>query len=285
MAKRISPAIMDESMRYKKAPQGWSYGDSNPFTSDGSYLGWSSFCILDTNDDQIMTGQVGSGSFSARFGRQVKYLEARLIDFLRYENEQGRTVILSFPEDMDVDHYIKQAESLISNPNVVRPDDPKTIVHSTTLEAWNEICADGQLKSAAELSQSDVQSGHVLASSSELEQYLKNEPPEYSNYIMFGEVASTGPEMIIASYQAGRFVLDNNAVYEPGVRLYFDNHRMIQDSLVVRDGLHTTKVHKHLPLSPYLLAAIGVKDVDPYYEVKTWTLQSFVERANQLFFS
>ena len=153
------------------------------------------------------------------------------------------------------------------------------------MEAWEKIRTDGQLKSAAELSQSGVQPGRILESSSEVGQYLRNEPPEYSDYIMFGEVASTTPEKIIASYQAGRFVLDDNAVYEPGVRLYFDNHRMIKDSLVVRDGLHTAKVYKCLSLSPYLLAAIDVNDVDPYREIRTWTLQSFMERADNLFFS
>ena len=99
-------------MKYKKAPPGWSYCDPNPFTSDGSYLDWSSFCFLDTDNDQFMTGKVDAGSFSARFGRQVKNLEVRLIDFIRYENGQGRTVILSCPEDMDIDLYIDWARSI-----------------------------------------------------------------------------------------------------------------------------------------------------------------------------
>jgi len=200
-------------MRYKKAPRGWSYIDPNPFTPDGSYeLGWSSFCILDTDDDQFMTGRVGAGSFSARFGRQVEHLEARLIDFIRYENGQGRIVILSFPDDMDIDQYIQRAQSMTPEPHVVRSNDPKVIVHSTTLEAWKKICMDGQLKSAVELSQSGVQPGRILESSSEIGQYLRDEPCEYSDYIMFGEVASTTPEKIVASHQAGRFVLDDHNV-------------------------------------------------------------------------
>jgi hypothetical protein len=272
-------------MRYKKAPRGWSYTDANPFTPDGSYLDWSSFCILDTDDDQLITGRVGAGSFSARFGRRVKHLESRLIDFIQYENKQGRTVILSFPEDIEIDPYIERARAIVSNPDVVRLEDPKVIIHSTTLEAWNKIHTDGQLKSAAELSQSGVQPGRMLEPTSEVRQYLRDEPSEYSDYIMFGEIGSTTPEKIIASYQAGRFVLDDHAVYEPGVRLYFDNHRMIKDSLVVRDGLHTAKVHKRLPLSPYLLAAIDVNDLDACREVKTWTLQSLMERADNLFFT
>jgi hypothetical protein len=271
---------------YRKAPLGWSYIDPNPFTPDGSYeLGWSSFCILDRDDDQFMTGRVDTGPFSARFGRRVKHLEVRLIDFLRYENGQGRTVILSFPEDMDIDQYIEEAQSKVLGLNVVRPDDPKIVVHSTTLEAWKTIRTDGQLKSAAELSRSSFPSVRIKESSSEVGQYVKDEPPEYSDYIMFGTIASTTPEKVVASYLAGRFVLDDNAIYEPGVRLYFDNQRMIRDGLIVRDGLHTTKVHKRLPLSLYLLAAIGVNDLDPFREVKIWTLQSFMERADNLFFS
>ena len=120
---------------------------------------------------------------------------------------------------------------------------------------------------------------------SEVGQYLQNEPPEYGDYIMFGEVGSTTPERIMASYQAGRFMLDDDAVYEPGVRLYFDNHRIIRDHRGTRDGLHTVKVHKQLPLSPYLLLAIRVMDVDPQREIKAWTPRTFVERSDKAFWS
>ena len=269
-------------MRYQKAPPGWSYTDANPFTPDGSYgLEWSSFCILDKGDDQFVTGKSGDGPFSARFGRRVEHLETRLIDFLRYENAQGRIVILSFPGDIDIDCYVTQALSRMPNPDAVRPDDPAIIIHSTTLDAWEKISTDGQLKAASELSQQ----ARIVDCLSEVAHYLENEPPEYRDYIMFGTIASTTPEKIVASYQAGRFILDDDAVYEPGVRLYFDNRRMIGDGQAVRDGLHTVKVYKRLSLSPYLLAVIGVSDLDPQREVKMWTPRLFVERADQAFWS
>lgn len=267
-------------MKYQKAPASWSYTEANPFTPDGSYdLGWSSFCILDIDDDQIMTGKSGDGPFSARFGRRVENLEIRLIDFLRYEYSQRRTVILSFPDDIDPDCYVSQALSRMPSPDVVRPGDPEIIIHSTTLDAWRKISADGQLKAASELSQQT----RIVDSSSELGRYLENEPPEYKDYIMFGTMASTTPEHVVASNQAGRFILDDGAVYEPGVRLYFDNHRLIKANLAVRDGLHAVKVYKQLPLSPYLLAAIGVDDVDPQREIRTWTPLLFMERADRFF--
>ena len=103
--------------------------------------------------------------------------------------------------------------------------------------------------------------------------------------MVWSGVASITPETIVASYQAGRFVLDDDAIYEPGVRLYFDNHRIIRDNQIVRDGLHTAKVHKRLPLSPYLLAAIGVHDLDPRRKVKMWTPRLFVERSDEAFWS
>ena len=146
---------------------------------------------------------------------------------------------------------------------------------------WIKISTEGQLKAASELSQQS----RNIDPSSEVGRYLENEPPEYSDYIMFGAIASTTPEKIVASYQAGRFLLDDDAVYEPGVRLYFDNYRMIADHQIVRDGLHTAKVHKRLPLSPYLLAVIGANEVDPRREMNLWTPRLFVERANKAFWS
>ena len=187
-----------------------------------------------------------------RADRHVPHLQNRLIDFLHYENAHGRTVILLFPKGVDVDAAVAQALARTPHADVVRPDDPAFIVHSTTLAAWEMIGRDGQLRAASHL----AQQLRSLEPASDLERYLQGEPPEYSDYIMFGEIGSTTPERIVASYQAGRFMFDDDAVYEPGVRLYFDNHRIIRDNRITRDGLHTTKVRGQLPLTRYLLAAI-----------------------------
>ncbi len=267
-------------MIYRQAPPGWSYTDANPFTPDGSYgLEWSCFCILDRDDGQFFTGRSGDGPFSARFGRRVAHLENRLIDFLCYENAHNRTVILLFPEGVDVERFVARALSQTPHASVVRADDPEVIVHSTTLAAWESICTDGQLEAASRL----PRPGRRLDPLSEVARYLRNEPPEYGDYIMFGELGSTAPERIVASYQAGRFITDDDAVYEPGVRLYFDNHRMIRDQRIARDGLHTAKVHGQLPLSPYLLAAVRVTDLDPEKEARAWTPRMFVAQADRVF--
>jgi hypothetical protein len=263
---------------YHPAPPTWTYTDPNPFTPDGSYgSAWSAFCILDTQDDQFATGQSGQGPFSARFGRKVPHLERRLADFLRYEYVYDRQVILDFPPDIDIDARVVQAFASTPPPSTVRPEDPPILVHSTNLAAWQGIQADGALKAASQLAQAGSPNAQ---GNGPLEVYLRNEPPEYRDHIMFGEIGSCGPEMVVASYQAGRFVMDEQATYRPGVRLYFDCHRIIRDGVGVRDGLHTLKVYQYLPLQPYLIAAICAQDIHPEGEPAPWTLRTFVDQAD-----
>ena len=50
-----------------------------------------------------------------------------------------------------------------------------------------------------------------------------------------------------------------------------------------RPGLRPLKVRDRLPLDPYLVAAIGVEDLDPDHQVDVWTPRLFHERASALF--
>jgi hypothetical protein len=269
--------------KFLKAPSSWGYSEPNPFTSNGEYgPEWSAFCILDEDHNQIFTGKSGKGPFSARFGRQVPDLRVRLGDFLKYENTHGRRVIVSFPADMDVDEYVTQTLASMPDSNTVRPEDPAILVHATTQAAWESIEADGALKAASQLAKKPDRSGGK-AQMGQVEAYLFDEPPEYKDYIMFGWMDSCVPEMVLASNCAGKFILDEKAAFNPGVRLYLDNYRIIRDGLATRDGLHVNKVHLRLPLQPYLLFAVGVDGLDPHRQVKQWTIRNFVERANAAF--
>ena len=63
---------------------------------------------------------------------------------------------------------------------------------------------------------------------------------------MLGGVNAMASELIVASYKVRRFIFDQDAAYEPGVRIYVNNHRIIDDGLDVRDGIHFMKVHESL---------------------------------------
>jgi hypothetical protein len=265
---------------YVMAPPGWTHEDPNPFSEDGSYgPQWSAFCVLDTAGPGFTTGKSGAGPFSARFGQNVPNLVNRLGDFIFYENLQGRTPIISFPPGFDGQAWIARALAAAAHPSRVRPSDPAVIVHATTPAAWKSIQADGELKAASQLDDRII-SGRSTGQG-RLAEYLLHEPPEYRDYIMFGELDSYFPELVVACSQAGKFILDENAPYPAGVRIFLDHHRIIRAGLGVRDGLHLIKVHLRLPIHPYILYAVSTADIHP--PGAPWTVKTFVDQANTAF--
>jgi hypothetical protein len=270
-----------EFPEYVIAPVGWTWCDGT-FAADGSYEGeWSCFCLLDQDDDTFFTGRSERGLWGARLGRKVTGLKERLVDFLQYENAHGRKVILSFPPDIDVDHFVKQAFDQVNEMDAIRPNDPQIIIHSTTLKAWDKIQSDGELRAASLLPQPHHSQG--LSEMNEIEKFMSNEPSEYDEYIMFGPMNSPWPELVVASHAAGCFLSNEQVIYQPGVRLYLDHHHIIYDGLATRDGLHLSKAHWRLPLKPYLLASVGVEDLDPLSKTPFWTPRLFVDQSNRYY--
>ena len=154
----------------------------------------------------------------------------------------------------------------------VRSEDPEWVVHSTTINAWGSIQADGCVRSLAALQRQGKRiSGLGL---DEL-----GEPPGYADYVVLGRVDEVNAEHVVSSRQKGRIVTDADLPYQPGVRLYFDNHMIIGAGLAVRDGLHLTKVYHELPLSPYMAASVSVTELPD----QTWTPRTFWKAANDLF--
>lgn len=109
------------------------------------------------------------------------------------------------------------------------------------------------------------------------------EPADYAEYMMFGSPDGIGPEIVVNCLLQGKFVYDENAPYTPGVRLYFDGHAIIRDGLAVRDGVHCLKVHNHLPLRPYLLAAVTAEALAAAGQSGPWTPRTFLKAANAWF--
>ena len=264
-------------MKYLIAPRGWSHEDPNPFTPDGRYgAEWSCFCISGTYERLNFCGSGKNLLFTFCLGREAEHLRARFADFLRYENEHGRNVILSFPEGMETESFVQEALSETSDENAVRQDDPKWVVHSTNLEAWKGIQRDGALKSLSVLMKEDK---NVLSVGFN----QLGEPSEYAEYIVLGRIDNINAEHVVASQKKGCVFTEADTPYEPGIRLYFDNHKIIESGLAVRDGLYTTKVHFRLPLNPFLVTTVSQRDVDPKGKVREWTPKKFWKAANREF--
>lgn len=259
---------------YELPPAGWTIDSPNPFSADGAYgPQWSALELMDANDAQFFHGTRDNGLFTFRAGRRCVRLEERLADFLRYEHYWGRRVIATGPADVDIDALLRRVLDEIPSGPVVRALDPRWMSHSTTLPRWQAIRACGELRSLARLRREGLDiRGVGLAD--------LREPDDYAEHVMLGIHDAINGEFVVASHGTGTIRTEENTPYEPGVRLYFDCHRIIRDGLAVRDGLHQIKIHDHLRLDPYLVATIGVADVDPTRLVPTWTPASFLAAAS-----
>jgi hypothetical protein len=250
----------------------WYPTDTNPFTYDGTYgSDWSAF-IYDLEIGYFTNVYPNAKLHVLRFSPDIDKEHFRLFDFLTYELSYKRNVILKVCGGISAENLLKQYNTT-SHEIIYRSTDEEYMVHSTTLMTWESIKKDNSLLSPNMLK---------TAGREVMEIGLKPmlEPVDYSDYIMLDVLNGCG-EIVVNSRQLGYVCTDPDAVYTPGVRLYFDVRKMIRDKTVVRDGLHLLKVRDRLPLAGYLIAVISAED---FPEKIKWTPTLFTEKANQLFY-
>ncbi|WP_203457086.1 hypothetical protein [Paenibacillus tepidiphilus] len=255
------------------ADRDWTPVAANPFSPDGTYgPNWSAFVY---GEEQPYYSNVWPGSrvYVLSVNPQIDIHGTRLRDFADYENAHGRTVIVRAPAAQQ-EQAMAQFHPSLSGGSLcgIREHDPRYLVHSTTLESWTAIKRTGALLSPAELRRRQC-AVHEIGLKALLE------PADYSDYIMLDVLEGCG-EIVVNSRQLGFVCTDPSRPYTPGVRLYFDSHRLISDGLAVRDGLHVLKVKDCLPLRPYMLMCIGRKML-PQREV--WTPTTYTDAANSYF--
>ena len=269
------------TIKYRIAPTGWTQEDPNPFTADGSYgPQWSCFRIRDDADAWAVNRRWATGLYAFVVGRDWRHSEsllaADLADFLRYESMHERQVIVSVPVEIDAQALVQRAMAETPAWSVVRPYDPKWLIHSTMTRNWAAIQACGELRSLARLRREGCPVGGI--GFAEL-----GEPEDYTEHVMLGNAGAMAPEFVVASQHAGKIITEEDTPYQPGARLFFDGHRLVRDGLIVRDGLHTAKVYDHLPLDPYLIAVVTPAKLDPDGKIEAWTPRTFCLAALEYF--
>lgn len=254
------------------ADKTWSPLNANPFSTDGEYgEDWSAF-IYDTAIDYYSNVLKNAKVYTLRVSPAIDTAYVRLRDFVKYELSYNRNVIIYMEESK---RY--QVREIIDNETLegtttVRETDSRWLVHSTTEELWEKIKETGALLSPSELKKRQI-AVHEIG----LKELL--EPKDYSEYIMLDILNGCG-EIVVNSRQLGHICLDSNIPYKPGVRLYFDAHRIIKDGLAARDGLHVLKVKNELPLNKYLENVVTDKLL-PNNNI--WTPTLYTECANKYF--
>ncbi len=223
-----------------------SENSRDPVTRQGYDNSWIILMLTDSYDYEQMCGSSDGGAYTIKLSRsQYKNWKMAVGDFIDFSKANGKNAILVMS-----DEDLKAAESHYKghryNEPFLRDDEPSVLIHSTPMNNWDKIKCDGMLKSWNKL-----KSEKVIAEERPIGTWL-GDPMDFSDYIMFG--SGTTGEIVVNSKQQGRIVMDTNAEYLTGARLYFDAKRMAEDGLLIRDGCHL-KVRDMLPLKTYLIWA------------------------------
>ena len=248
------------------ADNNWSPTKSNPFELNGEYGDrWSAF-VYDFSISTYSNIYENSCLYTLSVNPLYDTKQQRLCDFIKYEIGYGRNVIIQANGVTLPDETFQ-----LKDDKKVRESDPKWMVHSTTEKSWESIRQTGALFSPIELKKRGIPI-------CEIGLLPMLEPKDYSDYIMLDILDGCG-ELVVNSHQLGYVCTNPHMEYKPGVRLYFDAHKIIQNGLAVRDGLHILKVKNKLSLAEYMVMAVNEQMLKP----ECWTPTSYTENANNYF--
>ena len=232
---------------------------------------WILALLTDSDNYRICSGKGESGIYTIQVSRKNCDWKMAIGDVMSYSREmQGNLLLMISEEELaQVKEYYHDHSCM---ENKLRMDEPKVLIHSTSLEVWEKIVSDGCLKS---WNKAYSKNGNAI--DAPIGQLL-GDPESFRDYIMFG--SGVACELVVASKQKGRIVMDPDETYQSGVRLYFDAQKIAQDGLLIRDGVHL-KVRDQLPLNPYLLWAATWKNIGLF--TRATTPNQFAETADRVF--
>lgn len=207
--------------------------------------------LSDSEDYEMIVGPAG-GVYTARVSRR-RYAQwaFSMMDFSGFHESVG-----NMPQVLASAQAVEEARALYEghcfDERALRPWESPVMVHSTTPDGYDGIMRDGCLRSWEDL--------HGSGAISEREPIgaVLGDPAALKQYIMLG--GGWHPEIVVASREAGCLVMDENASYRPGARLYLDARKLAEDGLLVRDGCHRM-ARGRIPLDRYLIRAVTAADV------------------------
>lgn len=243
----------------------------NPFDPSGVYdRRWTIVQIVPGLESMLLQSRNSKGMYVLSLNPEEPTFAEMLADTLQYETDHGRKVALFTPQPKEeMDRWVDVITSHYRSP-IVRPSDPRYLVHSTPLETYALIQQDGMLKSFTRLRRE----GKAITA---IGQGPLAEPEDYLDYIMLA-CGGYAPELVVLSRLSGALNFDVDAPYTPQARLYFDGHRLVRDGLLVRDVRR--KVAGHLPLDPYLVRTVFADDLTLPEDMESWTPATFSAAAD-----
>lgn len=218
----------------------------NPITGQAYDSSWVLFILTDSMDYVQNCGSRNGCAYAVRTSRLMHTdWKMAVCDFLGFHTANEKNILLVMTAEELNDAKVRYGSHCFHDP-FLRKNEPNILIHSTSLESWSYIRKDGMLKCWNRLKMEGGTSEEKPIGSA------LGDPDDFQDYIMFGS-GLTG-EIVVNSRQRGTIIMDSNAEYKTGARLYFDAEKMAHDGLLIRDGCHL-KVKDSLPLSPYLIWA------------------------------
>lgn len=239
--------------------------DDNPFTHDGKYdRSWTILAIDENVQGMLFQQRSNHGCYVVSMTPTYAFFKELLADFIQYETDHGRRIILISKDDMSLEFKTHYKETALCT------SDSRFLIHSTTLSSYEKILSDGLLKSPNRLKREGYSVNPIG-----LEPL--GEPDDYLDHIMFAG-GGVAPEIVVNSRLCGGVNYDPHAQYKPQARLYFDGHRMVLDGLIVRNV--ASMVFDSVPLKPYMLKAVFAGDLQLPVGDAGWTPSSFFKCAD-----
>ena len=216
----------------------------NPITNTKYDESWLVLTLSNDIPEPMIVGSNNGSAYTIKISKQIHpNWKMAVGDFIDYCNDNNLNGILAITEN---DYQEAQSYYIghSFDETVLRDYETSILVHSTSMENWQKIQKDGMLKSWNKL--------NYEKNTIENEPIGKQlgDPIHFSDYIMFG--GGVSGEIVVSSKQSGKIVMDIDAEYKTGARLYLDAKKMAKDGLLIRDGAHI-KVQNCLPLEPYLI--------------------------------
>jgi len=217
----------------------------NPFNSNKIYDSkWVMLKLLDSASFRQYTGGGRDGIFQLVITKKNIDWEYRIFDFIQYNSDCGNNIIVAVNTD-DYSSAKKKYKGSSYKDNFLRFYEKSVLVHTTTKESYVKIKTRGCLKSWNSIKKDQVQGEEKPIGD------LLGDPLDYRDYIMFNNGGNSS-ERVISSKQKGYLEMDLDKLYTAGARLYFNCGKIVQDGLLIRDGVHL-KVKHRLSLGKYLI--------------------------------
>lgn len=201
-------------------------------------------CILTNSRDYKSFCGLENSIYTVKISKQYKYWYYYLCDMIDFYSDSCVELILDVLDD-----DIELAKTLYGNhsynESLLREYEPTVMVHTTTLESYKKIIADGSIKCWNLLKQQKESFEDKPIGS------LLGDIEDFSNYVMLSPI-DVNNEIIVASKQKGAINTNPNQTYQAGCRFYLDAKKLANDGLLLRDGQHI-KVKNEIPLDKYLI--------------------------------